>query len=125
MNNQINIFDLFRNEGKLSKVKVYTAVNAIDDPFENNEKEELLNPITVKSVVSQIGFSSLRWKFFGNLPTGSIQIICEPKYLNLFSLANKVMYNDNNYYVYKDGSKNSHILVREDYIVVICERKQA
>ena len=125
MDKRIDLFKLLKNEGKLETVLVYPATNTVNDPFENTTDTSFLNPVPVKVYVDQIGFGALKYKYWGQLAAGSIKIICETKYYNLFLLADKIEYNDNLYYLYKDDAKRFSIMQNHDYLTVILERKNA
>lgn len=120
---RINIFGLLKNENKLTKVLVYPGVETVVDPYEKNREISFLNAVPIDALVQQISFEALRYKFFGQIPQDSIQILCELKHENLLKLADKIKVNNNYYGVYKDSSKSFMILRRTDYIVVILERK--
>jgi len=120
---RINIFGLLKNENKLTKILVYPGIESIDDPYEKTKNIFMLNPITIDALVQQISFEALRWKYFGQIPQDSIQILCELKHENLLKLADKIKINDKYYAVYKDSSKSFMILKRTDYLVCILERK--
>ena len=118
-----NLFEVFKNEGLLATLQAYSAIEHSADPYEDNKTIQYLNPLPIKAIVIQVGFSALKWKFFGQLPTGTIQIICEPKNYSLLINADKIVYKENNYYVYKDDSKRFMILSRPDYLVAVLEQK--
>lgn len=120
---RINIFGLLKNEGKLSKVLVYPGIETENDPVEHTTDISMLNPVPINALIQQISFEALRWKYFGQIPQDSIQILCELKHENLLKLADKIKVNNNYYGVYKDSSKSFMILKRTDYLVVILERK--
>jgi hypothetical protein len=121
---KLDLFHIFKNDGTMSNLSVYASVEHETDEFEHTTEIDLLNPITIKAIVNQIGFSALKWKYWGNLPTGSIQIICESRWYDLLIIADKIVYKGNDYYCWKDDSKRFAIMQREDYLVVILERKQ-
>jgi len=121
--NNFNLFDIFKNQGELSTLLVYQSVERETDPLEHTRTKDFLNPTSIKAIVTQIGFSALKWKYWGQVPSGSIQIICDRKYYNLLTIADKIVYDENTYCTYKDDEKSFMILKRTDYIVAILERK--
>jgi len=120
---RIDIFDLLQNEGKLEKILVYPAIETEDDPYEHTKTESFLNPIPIKALVQQISFEALKWKFFGQIPQDSVQIICELKHENLLKLSDKIKIGNKYYGVYKDGNKALMLLKRQDYLIIILESK--
>jgi len=121
MDKRIDIFKFFKNEGKLTTVLAYPATETTADPYEKNKTRSFLNPIPIKAIVMSLSFESLRWKYYGQLPMGSKQIICEKKYYNVLKIADKIKIEDNYYKTYKDDQKGFAILERTDYIVCIVE----
>lgn len=119
MEKRVDIFNLLRNEGQLENVLVYPATETVNDPFAKTTDKAFLNPITIKALISSVGFSALKWKYFGQLPTGSIQIIVENKHKNLLLVADKIEYNSNFYRVYKDDSQSFQFMERKDFIVFV------
>jgi hypothetical protein len=79
----------------------------------------MTNPLPIKGLIRQISFEALKWKYTGLLPSKSIEVIAEKKYLTLFKTADKIKCGDNYYKVWKDDSKNFMIMERNDYVVVI------
>ncbi len=121
--NRIDIFGLLKTEGKLSKVLVYSAKDIEDDPYEHTSTKTFLNPVAIDALVQQISQEALRWKFIGQLPQDSIKIICELRHENTIKTADKIEINGISYGVYKGSSKEFTILKRNDYLIVILERK--
>jgi hypothetical protein len=119
MENRINIFNLFKNEGKLSTLYVYQSREVENDPYEHTKTLTYMNPLPIKGLIRQISWESLRWKYTGLLPSKSIEVIAEKKYETLFQTADKIKYGDDFYSCWKDDSKNFMILKRPDYIICI------
>jgi hypothetical protein len=115
------LFDILGNNGELKKVLVFPEKTRIDDPYENTVSSELFNPVAIKAIVTQLSFSSLKWKYYGQLEQGSVQIICEKKYLDLIKWCGRLEIEDKVYNIYKDGGKGFSILERKDYIICIAE----
>ena len=121
--NNINLFELLRDEGKLITIWLYPAKESVVDPYEKNKTLSFLNPISIKGLVQQLSQESLRWKFIGKIEEGSRQIICEKKYKNLFKIADKIKIGEDYFTTHKTDDKFFSILEREDYIIVILEIK--
>lgn len=119
MERRINIFEVFKNEGQLSTLYVYQAKETVDDPYELTKTNTYNNPLPIKGVIQQIGFSSLHYKYWGEIPVGSIQVIVEKKNKTLMLTAQKIKYNDNYFTVYKDADKNFQYIERPDYCVFV------
>jgi hypothetical protein len=116
---RVDIFNLFKNEGKLETLYVYQAKETIDDPYEKTKTLTYYNPLPIKGLIQQIGFSSLHYKYWGQIPIGSIQVIVAKKDKTLMLAADKIIYNDNHYKVYKDDSRNFQYIDRPDYSIFV------
>ena len=119
MDKRIDLFNLFKNEGKLSILHVYQAREVVNDPYEKTKSLTFMNPLPIKGLVRQVSAEALHWKYWGLLPQGSIEVIAEKKYLTLFRTADRIKYNDNYYKCWKDDSQNFAIIERPDYVVVV------
>lgn len=125
MDKRIDIFEVFRNEGKLATLYAYASQHILEDPYEKNlATSTYLNPLPVKALIRQVSAESLHWKYFGNIPVGSIEVITEKKNLTLLKTADKIKYRDNYFKCYKDDSKGFTIIERDDYIIVILALKE-
>jgi len=123
MDTRINLFGLLKNEGKLSKVLVYSAKDTVDDPYEKTTTKTFLNPIAIDALVRDITPESLVWKYFGQIPMGSKEIICEKRHIDTLKTADKIKIGTDYYNVRKDDSKGWKIQTRQDYIIVVAELK--
>ena len=120
---RIDIFNLLKNEGQLVTLQVYAAKETVDDPYEKNKSLTYLNPLPIKGLVRQVSYEALHWKYYGEIPIGSIECIAEKKYLTLFRTADKIKYGDDYFKCYKDDAKGFAILERPDYVVCILAKK--
>jgi hypothetical protein len=123
MDNRVDIFNLFKNEGKLETLYVYAANEIENDPFEHTKTNTYSNPLPIKGLIRQVSFEALHWKYYGTIPVGSIEIIVEKKYITLFRTADKIKYKENYFKTYKEDSKGFAILERADYVVIILAKK--
>jgi len=123
MEKQIDIFNLLKNEGKLSTLYVYQAIETENDPFEHTKTKTYMNPLPIKALIRQVSFEALHWKYYGQIPVGSIECIAEKKYLTLFRTADKIKYGDDYFSTWKDDAKGFAILERPDYVVVILAKR--
>jgi hypothetical protein len=119
MDRRIDLMQILEDEGKMTKILLYPATEIIDDPYEKTKSMSFLNPLTIKAYVTEISFSSLRWKYTGQIPSGSVQILCDTKYAGLLKLADRIKIGDDFYKTWKDDAKNFMILKRDDHLVVI------
>jgi hypothetical protein len=122
MDRRIDIFKLFETEGRKQEIMVFPAISVDVDPYEKTTSNTFLNPIPIYGIITHPTFSSLRWKFFGQLPSGSIQFITQSGNLDLLLLSTKIEFNGDTYSVYKDDSKSFQYIQRDDYIVIVLER---
>ena len=120
---RIDIFSILKNEGKLTKVLVYSAKDTVDDPYEKTTTKTFLNPIAIDALVRDITPESLVWKYFGQIPMGSKEIICEKRHIDTLKTADKIKIGTDYYSVRKDDSKGWKIQTRQDYIIVVAELK--
>jgi hypothetical protein len=120
---RIDIFNLLKNEGQLSTLQVYQAREVVDDPYEKTKTLTNMNPLPIKGLVRQVSFEALHWKYYGQIPVGSIEVIAEKKYLTLFRTADKIKYHEEYFKCYKDDSQGFAIIERPDYVVVILAKK--
>jgi hypothetical protein len=119
MDSRVDLIKILTDEGKMSNVLVYPATETVNDPYEKTTTKGFLNPLTVKGYVIQLSFESLKWKYPGLTPSGSVQVITHSKYEKIFQTADKIKIGDNYYKTLKDDSKGCMIMRRDDYIVVI------
>ena len=119
MDKRVDVLKILEDEGKLTKVLVYPATEVTNDPYEKTKTDSFLNPLTIKAYVTQLSFESLKWKYPGQVPSGSVQIICYNKYETLLKTAYKIKIGDNFYKCIKDDSKGFLIMRRDDHLVVI------
>ena len=119
MDKRVDVLKILEDEGKLTKILLYPATEVVNDPYEKTTTKGFLNPLTIKAYVTEISFSSLRWKYTGQVPGGSVQILCDTKYAGLLKVSDKIKIGDNFYSCWKDDSKNFMILKRDDHLVAI------
>lgn len=124
MEKRIDVFNLLKGEGKLETLHVYAAKETQVDPYEKNRDKIYLNPLPIKALIRQVSFEALHWKYYGQIPIGSIECIAEKKYLTLFRTADKIKYKDDYFKCYKDDAQGFAILERSDYVVVILAKKE-
>ena len=117
--NAENLFNFSKNLDLLQTIYCYPGAETVTDPFEKTKETRLLNPIPIKVVISQIGFSALHWKYWGQIPTGSIQVLTQKKHKNIMLNAKQIKHKNNFYKVYTDDSQKFQYLEKQDYCVFI------
>jgi hypothetical protein len=122
MDKRICVFNFLEALLQSETLLVYLAKSVVNDPDEGTTVDTLLNPIPVKAVVNQLGMSTLKWKYWGNLPTGSIEILTDLKNYDLLLIAKKITYQGNDYNVYQNDAKGFSMIKRHDYLMAILER---
>jgi len=115
---KVDIFDILKNEGLLEKIEIYPGKETQATNYDSSSTT-MYNPITIKGLVSEISQSSLKWKYFGNLAVGSVQVIIEKRYKSLMLAGRQIKIRDNYYSVHTDDSKNFTYQEKKDYIVFI------
>ena len=123
MEKRIDIFSLLKNEGQLVTLHVYAAKETVNDPYEKTRTQTFLNPLPIKGLIRQISYEALHWKYYGQIPVGSIEVISEKKYATLFRTADKIKYKDDFFKTWKDDSKGFAILEKPDYVIIILAKK--
>lgn len=123
MDKRVCMFNFLEAQQRSEPLFVYLATSVVNDPDEGTTIDTLLNPIIIQAIVNQVGLGALKWKYFGNMPVGSIQIITELKNYDLLLNAKKITYQGNDYSVYQDDSKSFTIIKRLDYLMAVLERK--
>jgi hypothetical protein len=120
---KVEFFEFFKNEDKLIKVLCYPASETLNDPYEQTKTTNFLNPLTIKALVSPLSFESLRWKFYGQIPLGSKQLIVRKQDISLIVNAFKIKIEEDYYKCYSDDAKGFAIKEYADYAYVILEKK--
>lgn len=120
---RVNLFNLLKNEGQLSTLHVYPAQKIVLDPYEKNTEKVYMSPLPVKALIRQVSFEALHWKYYGQIPVGSIEAIVEKKYLTHLRTAGKIKYKEDYFACWKDESKGFAILERPDYAICILAKK--
>jgi len=123
MEKKVNIWKILKNDKKLTKVLVFPAQETVVDPYEKNKSLSMGQYLTIEALVRDVSVSALTWKYYGQMPIGSKEIICQKKYKTTMLASDKIQIGTDEYKVRKDDSKGFAILERMDYIVIIVELK--
>lgn len=105
-----NIFEkLIREEGKY--IRIYPAREVKVDPYEDEVDFEMLQPIAIKAIVSDLTFSQAQWKITGVSASLTKEIILPKRYKQLL---------EHSYYIeidedfYKGWRVNGKMQIREE-----------
>jgi len=120
MEKRVDIFKILEGEGKLTKVYVYPSIERETDPYEHTKESSYLNYTTIKGLVREISPESLHWKYFGQIPMKSKELICQKKWKNTLMLADKIKIADDYYKTYKQ-EKSFAIIEKTEYLIVVLE----
>lgn len=123
MDKRINIFKLLKNENKLTKVLVYVATESESDPYEHTKNLNYQQPVAIEALVRDVSPEALVWKYFGQIPMGSKELICEKRHVNTIKAADRIKIGDNYYKTRKDDSRGFNIIERNDYLICVVELK--
>jgi len=123
MERRIDLFNIFNTEEKIETIYIYSAKQTIVDPYEKNKELTLLHPIAIKGLIRQVSAEALHWKYFGQIPVKSIEVIIEKRHKKLLIEASQIKYKDKYYTCYKNDSKGFVILERSDYILAVLAEK--
>lgn len=117
---RVDIFKLLEGEGKLTKVFVYPSIEVLIDPYEKNTSKSYLNYTTIKGLVREVSPEALHWKYFGQIPMKSKELICQKKWKNTLLIADKIKIGNDYYKCYKQ-EKSFVIVEKTEYLIVILE----
>jgi hypothetical protein len=120
---RINIFNILRQENKLQKILLYNAQSVLTDPYERTTEKNFIQPIAIDALVRDVSVEALKWAYYGNIPIGSKEIIIEKRHINTIKAADRIKIGEEYFKCYKDDQKGFGILSRQDYLVVILEKK--
>ncbi len=123
MDKRIDVFKILKQENKLTKVLIYIAQEVQNDPYEKTRTLNYQQPIAIDALVRDVSPEALTWKYFGQIPMGSKELILEKKHINTIKAADRIKIGDNYYKTRKNDSKGFNIIERNDYIVVVVELK--
>lgn len=123
MDREFDLFGLLKQEGKLQKMLAYPSISREIDPISHEKSEELLNPIAIDAYIREVSPEALVWRYYGIIPIGSKEIVCEKRWKETIKSARKITINDEEYKTLWDDSKGFSILERENYLIVILAKK--
>jgi len=100
---------------KAECVKIYCGVETVQDKFEKNVEVTLLNPQSIKAIITDVSPASSVWKMPGIISEKTKQIIFKKKYLNLIKASQKIKCKGDFYYGYRINGRLNYV-EEEDYI---------
>jgi len=80
--------ELFREHSQ--KIKVYLAIQTIEDPFEKNESITDLPSLPISAIVTDLGFSKVQWVMPGITTESAKEIIVEKRHKSLIEQSYKI-----------------------------------
>jgi hypothetical protein len=113
--------DILRNNEYTTKIQVYFATKEAQEGYDKYEKNYTytnLNPLTIKAYVREINPEALVWKQYGLSEIGAKEILCEERYKNWFTQANKIVIDGDEYEVYREGTGNNAIISKRPYNLI-------
>ena len=119
-----NILEELKNEPDCNSgiMYIYSAVETEIDPTEHTVSLDYLHPIPVEIIYRDLSLSSLKWKYEGQMNSGSKEILCDLNYESLLKICRRIAINGEDYSVYKDV-QGFGLLKRKDYLIAILEKK--
>lgn len=81
-------------------------------PYEANYTYTNMSPIIIRAYVREVSPEALVYKQYGLHRMGAKEIICELKYRDLFTNCNKVVIENDEYQVFREGV-GSRALIQE------------
>ena len=87
--------DLFKNNSQ--KILIYMSVETVEDPFDKNVSNSILNSLPIDALVNDLIASQASWKMPGIEINKAKQIIIEKKYEPLFLLSYRIRIGDIDY----------------------------
>jgi hypothetical protein len=71
-------------------IRIYLGTETIQDPYERNVSETLLNPIPIKAIVTDLTFAKVQWAMPGIVTDKAKEIIIQKRYESLLLKSRKI-----------------------------------
>jgi len=113
MKNLHDVTDILKDSEFTTKVYVYFSTQAAGDdydPYEDRKVDTPLNPKVIKARVHQISSEALVYRQYGLAQQGAVEILCQDRYYNYFTLCTKVVIEDVEYQVFKTPGGNKAMI---------------
>lgn len=119
---------IFKHSDFCTKIKLYFSQKTFGeyyDPYEDNYTYTNLNPLTIKGYVSEISSEALVYRHYGLREQGAVEVLTDSKYKNYFVNCNKIVIDNQDYEVFKEGTGNNSLISNrtKKIIRVILTRK--
>jgi len=114
--------ELFEEQSK--RILIYLAVPSIDDPYEKNETLSELPSLPIDAIVSDLGFSKVKWTMDGISTDDAKELIIELKNKTLMEQCYKIEINGILYEGYKVLGR-MQIKTEGEYCRIYIYRKSA
>ena len=104
-----------------TKISIYFSTPSFDesyDTYNNNVTRTNLNPLTIKGYVTEISPGGLAFKAYGLKEIGAIEILCEKKYRSWFENCNKIVIDDEEYEIFREGVGSRAIISSRPYQLI-------
>jgi hypothetical protein len=123
LDKRIDLLEILKSQSQLMKIKVWMGHEVENDPTEHTKTITYLQSNYIDVYLQQISFESLKYKYFGQIPQDSLQIICDVKYEKMLKSAKKIEIDGKIYKVYFDDSNGFRMMKKSNYLITILERK--
>lgn len=118
---QRQLLNLIEDNKFSTKIQVFTSKRTVGedyDPYEKLATFSNLNPIFIKGYVCDIDSTKLVYKQLGLSEQGAVEIIVNGKYEELLKIASKIIINDKEYHVYKEGTGNRFLITHLQFNLI-------
>jgi hypothetical protein len=98
---------LLKSEEFSTKIYIYFSSKVAGDYYDNYEKNYTFtsqNPKVIKGYVREVSPESAYYKQYGLHKSGVLEVLCDDKYREWFRNCNRIVINDIDYQVFKDGT---------------------
>ncbi len=114
--NELDI--LFKQYGK--NIKIFIGRETIEDPNYSKKTVAYLNPLPVRALVKQIGFTSSQWRMPGITSSKVLEITIEKRHLNLIEKSRKIVVEGIEYVAWRPANGTKiQIKEMENYLVIL------
>ena len=111
----MDVINTIKSSEFSTKVYIYMSTKQAGegyDGYEDNYTYTNLNPVIIKGYVREVSPEALVYKQYGLHQMGAVELICEAKYKNYFTLSNRVVIDGIDYQVFREGT-GSRTLIQE------------
>ena len=111
----IPFYNVLRDYDIATNIQIYMSTSVAGDDYDsfgNNYTLSNLNPITVRGYVRELSPETAFWKQYGMYQAGMVEIICPDTFEQHFKLASRIVINNIDYQVFKEGTGNKVMVTR-------------